>query len=171
MTAVRKVYTLIKIIALVYGISVSAFSFMIGYDASQLSFPPISVPHPQLLSDYEAYYNRSSPEEIYMMTNNGFLYTFYIPTFIIIHNGVLGNDTQVCIPEIFNITMGPIVLPPKSMILFTIHPPVNISNPLIQIIVMPQVWLGGIKMMEFQINTFQFPTIEIYREAFNFTSG
>ncbi len=164
MTAVKNVYTVIKIIALIYGLSVSGLSFMIGYDASQLSFPPSTIPHPQLLENSTQYYLRGTPEQIYLMSNNGILYKFIVPTLIIIHNGSFGKDMQILVPEIYNLTIGPIILPPKSSMFFTVHPPANISNPLFQFIVMPQVWLGGIKIMEFQINTFTFPTFEIYRQ-------
>ncbi|MFX0133146.1 MAG: hypothetical protein ACFFDN_05835 [Candidatus Hodarchaeota archaeon] len=168
MTAVKNVYTLIKIIALLYGLSVFGLSFMIGYDASQLSFPPISLPNPELYEDPESYYNQSNPEQYYMMSNNGIIYKFIVPTVIIVHNGSFGKDMQVLIPELEDFPV-PIILPPKSSMIFIVRPPTNISNPLFQFIVMPQVWLGGMKIMEFQINTFTFPTFPIFRLEANVT--
>ncbi|MHA1378737.1 MAG: hypothetical protein ACTSRG_10180 [Candidatus Helarchaeota archaeon] len=166
--ATKRAFKALKYIILFYGLAVSGLSFMVGMDASQLTFPPQTFPHPLLLeymntgdSSYlNRYFTRDPQEYVFIMGNNGFLYKFVVPTVIIIHNGTFGKDTRYFVPEIYNLTGGalfPMILPPKSSLWFTIHTPNNYTNPIFQFIVLPQVWLGGFKIMSFQINTYTIP--------------
>ncbi|MHA1301628.1 MAG: hypothetical protein ACTSO9_19580 [Candidatus Helarchaeota archaeon] len=155
MVKAKTAFTFFKYFILIYGLSVSGLSFMIGLDASQLSYPPGTIPHPALFGTDEeklAYFNSTERELIFTMSNNGFLYKFIVPTIIVIYNGTYLKNPVIRIPKIFNITEGPLILPPKSMVFFTITLPQNISNPIYHFAVFPQVWLFDFKIMEFQLS-------------------
>ena len=184
----------IKIIGLIYGLSLAGLTSMIGVDAAQLSFPP----QPILLPGYRTYNPDGSVESQWVMSYGGFLYDFTVPTLIAIHDGIWGKNTYFSVPKPFGFDI-PLPLMFGSKILGGVHPfmlvaaanstdPLmsfamlfngmisfnittpNFTNPLIQVVVTPSAIIGGTTIMQYQINTLTFPTIPIMNMTFNITS-
>lgn len=160
MTATKTFFKILKITILLYGLGVSSVSAFIGYDAAQLTFPPIFLPIPQLRTTDPI---AGTTTMTFFMGYGGVAYTFIVPTFIVIHDGEFGKNMSFTYPKLFGYDIGPIplIFSPGSLIFFNVTIP-NYENPLFQFIVLPQALLGGFKMMEFQINTYTFPTIPFY---------
>lgn len=163
MTATRNFYNFLKVIAIIYSLSLSGITLVIGYDAAQLTFPPIYIP----LSQFRTTKPDGSIEMMFFMGYGGRVYHFIIPTLIVVHDGFYGNHMNFTVPRPFGLNLPipiPMMLSPGSLMWFNITIP-NFTNPMFQFIVLPQAWIGGMKIMEFQINTFTFPTIPIVNQT------
>ncbi|NVM01507.1 MAG: hypothetical protein HWN67_04195 [Candidatus Helarchaeota archaeon] len=164
MTATKTFFKILKVTILLYGLGVSGVSALVGYDAAQLTFPPIFIPLPQFRTVDPI---NGTTEMMFFMGYGGVAYEFVVPTIIVVHDGEFGNNMSFTYPKLFGIDFGfpfPLIFPPGSMIFFNVTLP-NYENPMFQFIVLPQARIGGFKIMEFQINTFTFPTIPIYNTS------